>query len=149
MKNKLYTWSKNGMKMIINTDFKEFNKQTNCISGGNVIANTMHGSYIRPYNETINPVGEEVEKGHLQDFDLKYFSISNELRELIKEQEKSVCLYEFFIYRNNYKDIIGHLVILEGKTIYKKIKDGAYLNCLQREKRQNVLDYCEKILKEE
>ena len=109
----------------------------------------MHGSYIRPYNETINPVGEEVEKGYLQDFDLKYFNISNELRKLIKEQEKSVCLYEFFIYRNNYKDIIGHLVTLEGKTIYKKIKDGAYLNCLQREKRQNVLDYCEKILENE
>ena len=146
MENKLYTWSKNGMKMIIHTDFKEFNRQTNCISRGNVIANTMWGSYIRPYNETVNPVGEKVAPGHLQNFDLQYFKISNELRELIKNQEKSVCLYEFFIYKGEYKDIIGHLVIKDGETIYKKIQDGVYLNCIQREKRQNVLDYCEKIL---
>ena len=147
MENKLYTWSKNGMKMIIHTDFKEFNRQTNCISRGNVIANTMYSNYIRPYDETINPIGKEVEPGHLQAFDLKYFSISNELRDFIEKQEKQVCLYEFFIYKGNYRDIIGHIVIKDGKIpIYKKIQDSASLNCIQREKRQNVLDYCEKIL---
>ena len=146
MENKLYTWSKNGMKMIIHTDFKEFNRQTNCISRGNVIANTMYSGYIRPYDETINPVGQEVEPGLFQAFDLKYFSISNELRDFIEKQEKEVCLYEFFIYKGNYMDIIGHIVIKDGKTIYKKIQDRASLNCIQREKRQNVLDYCEKIL---
>ena len=62
--SELYTWSKNGMKMILNTDFKKFNKQTNYISNGNVIANTQYSNYIRPYNTRINPVGEVVEKGY-------------------------------------------------------------------------------------
>ena len=53
MKNSnFYTWSKNGNKMIINSKFKEFNKQTNLITSGNVIANTMWGLYIRPWSET-------------------------------------------------------------------------------------------------
>ena len=148
MENKLYTWSKNRMKMIINTKFKEFNKQTNCISGGNVIANTEYGFYIRPYNETVNPVGEKVERGILQNFDLQYFTITKELKDFIQKQKDMVCLYEFFIYKNGRKDIIGHLVINNNKTIYKKIYNCYFLKYVQIEKRQDVLDYCEKILLE-
>ena len=39
---------------VVDTGFKRFDKQTNCISKGNVIANTMFGCYIRPYNEVNN-----------------------------------------------------------------------------------------------
>ena len=116
-KNSFYEWSKNGMKMIIHSDFKEFNKQTNLITSGNVIANTMYGNYIRPYDETINPVGEVVEKGHLFNFDLQYFSISNAMREYIKSLNRQVILYEIFIYRNGKKDIIGWLIEDKGKII--------------------------------
>lgn len=116
-KNSFYEWSRNGMKMIIHSDFKEFNKQTNLITSGNVIANTMYGNYIRPYNETINPVGEIVEKGHLFNFDLQHFHISNSMREYIKSLNKTVILYEIFIYRNGKKDIIGWLIEDNGRII--------------------------------
>lgn len=116
-RNSFYTWSKNGNKMIINSDFKEFNKQTNLITSGNVIANTMYGNYIRPYDETINPVGEVVEKGHLFNFDLQYFHISNAKREYIKSLNRQVVLYEIFIYRNGKKDIIGWLIEDNGRII--------------------------------
>lgn len=116
-KSNFYAWSKNGMKMIINSDFKEFNKQTNCISQGNVIANTMYGNYIRPWNETINPVGDVVEEGHLFNFDLQYFSISRAMREYIKSLNREVVLYEIFIYRNGKQDTIGWLIEDKGRII--------------------------------
>lgn len=108
--SKYYEWRKDGNKMIIHSDFKEFNKQTNCISEGNAISNTQYSNYIRPYNETINPVGEKVQEGHLFNYDLKYFNISNSYREYIKSLNMPVILYEFFIYRNGEKDIIGWLI---------------------------------------
>lgn len=118
MKNsKFYAWSKSGNKMIINSDFKEFNKQTNLITSGNVIANTMWGNYIRPWNETINPVGQVVPEGHLFNFDLQYFSISRAMREYIKSLNREIVLYEIFIYRGQRKDIIGWLIEDNGRII--------------------------------
>lgn len=115
-KSNFYSWSKNGMKMIINSDFKEFNKQTNCISQGNVIANTMYGNYIRPYNET-ECNGQHFSPGHLFDYDLQFFKISRAMREYIKSLNRQVVLYEIFIYRNEKKDIIGWLIEDKGKII--------------------------------
>ena len=77
----------------------------------------MYGNYIRPYNETINPIGETVEKGHLFNFDLQHFHISNAKREYIKSLNKQVILYEIFIYRNGKKDIIGWLIEDNGRII--------------------------------
>lgn len=110
--SKFYEWSKNGNKMIIHSDFKEFNKQTNCISNGNIIANTMYGNYIRPYSET-KCNGQEWEQGHLFNYDLKYFNINENYKEYIKtlgEQGIKAILYEIFIYRNGKKDILGWLI---------------------------------------
>ena len=105
------------MKMIIHSDFKEFNKQTNLITSGNVIANTMWGNYIRPYNETINPDGQVVSEGQLFDFVLQYFSINKAMREYIKSLNRKVILYEIFIYRGQRKDIIGWLIGDKGRII--------------------------------
>ena len=117
MKNsKFYSWSKNGMKMIINSDFKEFNKQTNCISQGNLIANTMWGLYIRPWNET-ECNGLTFKEGELFQQDLKHFSISRAYKEYIKSLNRQVVLYEIFIYRNEKKDIIGWLIEDKGRII--------------------------------
>lgn len=148
MKNELYTWSKNGMKMIINTDFKKFNRQTNLIAKGCVASNTQYSNYITPYEET-NLHGKIVEKGELQNYDLKFFTITDELRELIKSQNEGVMLYEFRFYENGEKQIIGHILIKGDKVLYKKLfKDWHYyyFKPLQIDKRQNVLDYCEKII---
>lgn len=57
---------------------KTFNKQTNCLMTGNIIADTQHGGFIRPYTEIINPAGDRCEKGHLQEFDLNQFSFYRE-----------------------------------------------------------------------
>ena len=117
MKNsKFYTWSKSGNKMIINSDFKEFNKQTNLITSGNVIANTMWGLYIRPWNET-ECNGLTFKEGELFQQDLKHFNITRAMREYIKSLNKQVILYEIFIYRNGKKDVIGWLIEDKGRII--------------------------------
>ena len=116
MDSKFYTWSKNGNKMIINSDFKEFNKQTNLITSGNVIANTMWGLYIRPWSET-ECNGLTFKEGELFEQDLKHFNITRAMREYIKSLNKQVILYEIFIYRNGKKDVIGWLIEDKGRII--------------------------------
>lgn len=145
MDSLFYKWSKNGNKMIVNSDFKEFNKQTNYISYGNIIANTMYSNYIRPWDETINPIGQRVEKGRLFNYDLQYFHISSELREFIKSLNKKVVLYEIFIYRYGKKDIIGWLIEdIEFNIIYDRIRktQGDY------DKRYSALNTVKNIIME-
>lgn len=125
MESKYYKWSKNGNKMIINSGYKEFDKQTNLITSGNVIANTMYGNYIRPWNETINPVGKNVEKGHLFKFDLQYFHIDSIIKDYIKSLNKQVILYELFTYnRNGKKNLIGWLIEDNGIIINMFVENG-------------------------
>ena len=87
------------MKMIIDSGFKEFDRQTNCISRGNAICNTQYSNCIRPYTE-IECNGHTFPEGHLFNYDLQYFNISSAIRDMIKKMGKMVCLYEFFIYKH-------------------------------------------------
>ncbi len=101
-----------GTKQIINSDYKLFNKQTNCISYGNIIANTQYSSYIRPYGQTTCNNHNFLE-GELMKSDLKHFgnipaSIKDKL--YAKDRKESYILYEFFVYRNGIKDIIGYVL---------------------------------------
>lgn len=116
MKSNFYSWSKNRNKMIINSDFKEFNKQTNLITSGNVIANTMYGNYIRTWKDT-ECNGLQFEDGHLFNYDLRWFTISRPIKEYIKSLNRKVILYEIFIYRNGKKDVIGWLIEDNGRII--------------------------------
>ena len=61
-----------GTKQIVNTDWKEFNKQTNCITTGNAVCNTQLSMYIRPYSET-KCNGYTFKPGELLEEDLKPF----------------------------------------------------------------------------
>lgn len=94
-------WSKNGMKQIINSGWKEFDRQTNCITTGNAYCNTQYSSYIRPYKETecngfVKPQGELL-AWDLQQY--RRFRIPEAIGKVLwdKNREKSVILYMFFI----------------------------------------------------
>ena len=117
MGNELYKWSKDGNKMIINSEFKTFNKQTNYISNGNIIANTIYGNYIRPYNET-KCNGKDFPVGHLFKYDLQNFFISDAMKEYIRSLNRKIILYEIFIWKDGYKDIIGWLIEDNAKIIH-------------------------------
>ena len=105
MKKAIYN---NKGRQVVNSDWAEFNKQTNCISTGNVYANTQMSSFIRPYKKT-ECNGFQFPEGHLMNTDLKQFSgykIPYGLEQVIKDKnrEDSVILYMFFTLRN------GHVV---------------------------------------
>ena len=67
-------YNKTGTRQIIDTGFKKFDKATNLISAGNVIANTQYGNFIRPYNMVLCN-GNKFHKGHLMECDLKGFKV--------------------------------------------------------------------------
>jgi len=105
----------NGNKMKIETGHKTFDQQTNIISYGNIIANTMVGFYIRAYNDTVNPVGQTRPLGYLQDFDLQNWR--NELyryRLMNKVKAHLVnragILYRLFHYNKNQRIIHGFIL---------------------------------------
>lgn len=131
----LYKWNKSGMKMLIDSDYKTFNKQTNLITNGNVISNTQYSNYIR-----VDYI----------DYDLKYFNIDGFLSEFIRNLTSNFTLYEFFIRgKNRNKNIIGHLVEQDGKIIYnrvftKTIRD--FNNVKIYEKKESALNLCKAII---
>ncbi len=92
----------NPNKMRFESLHKEFNRQTNIISTGNIIANTEYGSFIRAHNNITNPVSEKKKPGFLQDFDLRPFKESLELPDWIERRikkyliKKPGILYCFF-----------------------------------------------------
>lgn len=98
-------WRKDGMKMIIDSGWKEFDRQTCCISTGQVITNTQYSMCIRPWKQTecngfTNP------EGHLLDFDIgpfRKYSIPGSISRVLKDKgrEKTVILYMFYIHDKN------------------------------------------------
>lgn len=106
MKQAVY--NKAGTRQIVDTGYKKFDKATNSISTGNIIANTQFGWFIRPYKKQFCN-GKGFKFGELMQSDLKYFhNVSSHLMEIIKDpnREQSVILYEFFIGN----DVIGHIL---------------------------------------
>lgn len=133
--------------MIINTDYKLFDKQTNLITTGNVIANTQYSSYIRPFKEIKN--GNHIGKpGDFVKYDMKFFNkIPLEIKNYLldEKREESCILYQIFVTkkddnRSYYKDIIGYILTDNN---YKLITSSAIIpyKC-NSAKRFNVLDEC-------
>lgn len=103
-------------KMKFESAHKTFNRQTNVISPGNVIATTQYSSYIRPYTEVVNPVGQQVAPGVLQTFDLRSFqdyrishAILQEVRRLTHDVQG--ILYLFKHYTSDHHVMLDGLVL--------------------------------------
>jgi hypothetical protein len=102
----------NPNKMHIDTPLKVFNRQTNIITDGNVIANTQYSSHIRAFNTAKNPVGRDVKPGEMQTFDLQHFPIANRsVFDLVKKHavDKNVILYCFFHHGRNGRIMHGYV----------------------------------------
>lgn len=101
-------WSRNGMKMLIDSGWKEFDRQTNCIATGNGISNTQFSMCVRPWKET-ECNGFIFPEGHLLNFDMDYFrnfrvpeAIKSYLMD--KSRNESVILYMFFVNKHGRVD---------------------------------------------
>lgn len=108
---KAYTWD-NPNKMHMNSGFKLFDKQTNVIGTGNMIANTQVSFYIRPYNEVMNG-GYKGKPGDFLKFDLQPFQdVPQHIRNILwnKDRKESVILYQFRVFHGDRKEIIGYVL---------------------------------------
>lgn len=97
-------WRKDGMKQIIHTGCKEFDKYIVAVTTGNVTGGGQESSYIRPYNE-LECNGITNKPGHLQSWDLKGFKdLPQHVEKYVRSVtvDKSVILYEFYHYNRNY-----------------------------------------------
>lgn len=101
-------FNKRGTRQLIDTGWKTFDRQTNCISTGNVIANTQLSLYIRPYHET-ECNGYTFKPGELLEADLKSFRYRppDDVMDILRDKgrEKSVILYMF-----STDEVVGNIV---------------------------------------
>ena len=143
----LYSWNKRGTRMLVDTGYRRFDKQTNYISYGNVITNTQYSMYIRDKFET-ECNGSNYETGELRNFDLEYFTkyLDNNMKEFFNQFFSSCCLYEFSVYNknNNQREVIGWLVYNKEHT--KLLKYHINNNFRYAEKGKSVLDKMQKII---
>lgn len=120
---KTIVWD-NPNKMHFESPHKTFNKQTRCISTGNVIGDTQTSFFIRPYYET-ECNGFTRPEGYLQNYDLKIFErlpayIYNQVKDLTKDN--GGILYDFHHWQGNKKVTDGY-VLTTTKHDFVKVWD--------------------------
>ena len=122
---KKHEWD-NPNKMRFESPHKTFNRQTNCLSTGNVIANTQYSNYIRPYGE-LECNGFTNPPGHLQDWDLTKNIVANTLPHHIREEIRLLThddggiIYNFHHWQGD-KRIDDGFVLTSQHDDYKLIK---------------------------
>lgn len=129
-------------KMEIGTGHAAFDRQTNIISTGNIIANTMIGWHIRPHSET-ECNGLTRPPGHLRDFDLQLFRSRNMRRHVLSyilsvTQDSPIWLYEFFHYNGRCRIMHGYIVTAKDHTHMRSFITGP------TQKSAGVIYECEK-----
>ena len=117
---------RNPNHMEFESPHKTFNRQTQCISPGNVIGNTQYSNYIRPFSET-ECNGFTNETGHLQNQDLTKNIVANTLPYHIREQIRRLThdnggiIYNFH-HRDGDKRIDDGFVLTTRHDAYKLVK---------------------------
>lgn len=123
----------NGNKMLFESGHKQFDRQTNLISTGNIIANTQRGGFIRPRKCT-ECNGLTRPEGHLREFDLRGWDrMPREIKDKVLEltEDDSVILYRFHHYNNNGWMVTHGWVITTAdynnyKLLYSKVTGPTY-----------------------
>lgn len=136
---------KNPNKMKFESAHKEFNRQTNYIGKGNVIANTQISGYVRGYHDEGKGLIDYPENkraaGVLQEFDLSGFvHTPNYVKDYIRntaKSDESVILY-YFWYNSGGKSIPIGCVVTTGHTLGNKILKLFYIG--RTTKSQDALD---------
>jgi hypothetical protein len=122
-------WDHEKDKMIVQTGHATFDRQTNVISTGNIIANTMIGWHCRPYNET-ECNGWQFKPGHLREFDLKKWKergIYHPVLAFVRnatQADKSIWIYEFFHYNDDTRIVHGYVITSYNHKILRKFITG-------------------------
>lgn len=134
-------------KMKIETLHKGFNEQTNIISTGNIVANTIIGARIRSWYDKGSYEKEPKKEGQLFKFDIESFlplpfHISNYLEKVAKDKqyEQGFWLYHIFNQTKTGRVTHGYIVTLSDHTLLRTfVTTVGY-------KSANVIEVCSKYL---
>lgn len=130
-----FEYKKNG-NMLVESNYELFNKQSNYLGTGNVIANTQVSWYIRPSYK----VDSNSKLGELQDYDLDHFKQMNKWnKQSVKDfvdKNNGGILYWFFYVSNKKIVTIGYLLTNKEKTDYI-----ALFSDTNRLKKKEFFDY--------
>ena len=131
MKEKVWA---NPNRMLMESGHKTFDRQTNCISTGNVIANTQLSFYIRPYSR-VECNGRKFPPGHLRNYDLKWWTrpllpshVRNYVESVTKDEPVIVYQFHHFLsggYWGKERRIVhGYVVTTADYELLKKFVTG-------------------------
>jgi len=120
-------YNKRGTRILLDTGWKEFDRQTNCITTGNAVCNTQMSTYIRPFSET-ECNGLVFRPGELMTFDLKpywKYSIPNRILETLEDKcrKNSMILYMFFTTPSRKLGIVPFFWVLTTREPHPKLID--------------------------
>lgn len=122
-------FNKTGTKMLVDTGWKTFDRQTNVISTGNVVANTQFSSFIRPFGET-ECNGIKFRAGELLDFDMKPFrayNVPDDVMQILydKGRDRSLILYLFRTFEGTRPvPFLWVIATKDHKLYYHKVVYG-------------------------
>ena len=119
-------YNKTGTRQLVGTGWKEFDRQTNCITTGNAVCNTQMSTYIRPFSET-ECNGHVFRPGELMAFDLKpyvKYGIPEAVLSLLefKGRKDSLILYMFFTTPKGQTEPEPFLWVLTTKEPHPRLK---------------------------
>jgi len=116
VKKKVWDYEKD--KMIVQTGHATFDRQTNVISTGNIIANTMLGFHCRPASNTINPLGTERPHGYLREYDLQGRGLPYRVRQSVIDvtEKEPAWVYKFFHYNSGRQIVHGYVITRPGSN---------------------------------
>lgn len=102
-------FNKKGTRQLVDTGWRTFDRQTNLVSTGNVIANTQLSLFVRPFGET-ECNDATFRPGELLDADMKAFRYRppDDVMGILfdKDRKDSVILYMFYT-RERVGNIVG------------------------------------------
>lgn len=108
-------------KIVISSDWKTFNRQSNLIAAGTVWANTQHSGYIRPWKEN-GDAGIE--------FDLEYFSnhaLPKQIEDYARNRHRAngIIVYMFFTtVGNRHEPFLWVVTDKRHRLIYRQTVTG-------------------------
>lgn len=120
-------FNKNGTRQLVDTGWKEFDRQTNCITTGNAVCSTQMSTYIRPFSET-ECNGFAFRPGELLDADLKpyrKYSIPNSILETLEDKgrKNSMILYMFFTIPSRKLEAVPFFWVLTTREPHPNLID--------------------------
>lgn len=106
----------------LNTGHKTFDKQTDCLSVGNVFSQTQVSGFIRGFNN-VDCNGFDWKQGELQASDLKYKKdYPKQVIDFIKKEaiDKDVIIYKYRHFNGKTEIIHGYIITDTQCNLLKK-----------------------------